>query len=204
MRTWNTCTRSEAHRNVHHAVSVPDGMPCRRMSASRCGRRPRVRALAKKVRSFGRCARLHVPGLVHVRRHRAHRPVQPAISAHVPIVVRRSEAGLHAAGTHRATQANRAVHRRSRTILQGDHRQHRKRQTLAVGGCGQRRPHSSRHQRADAKRRLGLDARGRHRAADPAAAARRHGRAAETPRRRRRGDRDVSFRDGSAARYLRR
>jgi hypothetical protein len=204
MRTRNTRTRSGTHRNVHHSVSVPDGLAGRRMSAAGCGRRRCVCALAKKNPSVDRRARLHVAGLVHVRRCRAHRRLQSPISAHVPIVAGGGETGLHAAGAHRATQENRTIHRRSRTILQGDCRKRCERQALGVGRRGRRRPHNSRHQRADAAWRLGLDPRGRHQAADPAAAARRHGRAAETPHRCRCGDRIVSFRDGSAARHLRR
>ena len=42
---------------------------------------------------------------------------------------------------------NRIVHRRSRTILQRDHGQHRGRQDLEVGRERQRRPHRSCHQR---------------------------------------------------------
>ena len=201
MRTRNNCSRSEAYCDVHHTVSIPDGWHCRRVSASGGRRRRCVLALAKKNSIFWSmrsitcrraCACSMPPGASSLRNRQYLRMYQLSADVVKP----------------GCTLRELIEHRKRTGLFTGDPEQYCKEiidsvangkpsQWVVAASDGRI---DSRHQRADAERRLGLDPRGRHRTATAAAAARRHGRAAEASRHRRCGDRGVSFRDGSAAR----
>ena len=129
---------------------------------------------------------------------------QPPLSRDVQAVARHREAGLHAAPADRAPQRDRPVRRRRRLLLPAHPRQHEERHQHADLRAGERRPYRARQERAAAGRRLGVDARGRHRTSPRRGRAGGEPRAGTAPFGRRRDDRRLPADRRAAARQRRR